>query len=83
LFRIIEHLALALKNRAALKFSTALKYFLLFRIFHQRALALKTDFALNFFKTGGGHPPPTSRLVHLCAKCESQRTEESFFGLKR
>jgi len=44
-FRIFEQLALALKNRVALKFFTVLKYFLSFRIFEQLALALKTVFA--------------------------------------
>jgi len=32
-------------------------YFLSFRIFEQLALALKTEFALKFFKPGGGVPP--------------------------
>jgi len=36
-----EQLALALKNRVALKFFTMLKYILSFRIFEQLALALK------------------------------------------
>jgi len=34
-----------------------LKYFLSFRNFEQLALALKTEFALKFFKLGGGSPP--------------------------
>jgi len=38
---------LALKNRVALKFLTALKYMLSFRIFEQLELALKTKFSLN------------------------------------
>jgi len=56
-FRIIEHLALALKN-SCLEIFHCIEIFLLFRIFHQRALALKTDFALKFFKTGGAAAPP-------------------------
>ena len=46
-------------------------YFLSFRIFEQLALALKTEVALKFFKTGGGRPsplPPTPRLVRLCLR---------------
>ena len=90
-FRIFEQLALALKNRVALKFFTVLKYFIIqdfwaicacpenrafpeftvvniyflsFRIFEQLALALKTELALKFFKTGE-RPlrPPHTRLV--------------------
>jgi len=34
-------------------------YFLSFRIFEELALALKTEFALKFFKRGGRPPPPT------------------------
>ena len=37
-------------------------YFLSFRIFEQLAVALKTEFALKFFKPGGR---PTPRLVRL------------------
>jgi len=48
-FRIFEQLALALKNRVALKFFTVLKYFLSYRNFEQLALVLKTEFALNVF----------------------------------
>jgi len=44
-----EQLALALKNRVALKFFTVLKYFLSFRIFEQLALALKKRVALKIF----------------------------------
>jgi len=42
-----------------------MKYFLLFRTFEQLALALKTEFALIFFKPGGGaaDPPPRTPLV--------------------
>jgi len=38
-----------------------------FRIFEQLALALKTEFALKFFKTGGRTPPhpPIPRFVRL------------------
>jgi len=53
---------LVLKNRVALKFLTVLKYFLSFRNFEQLALALKTEFALKFFKPGGGR---ATRLVRL------------------
>jgi len=35
-------------------------YFLSFRIFEQLALALKTEFALKFFETGGAAAPPDS-----------------------
>ena len=51
-------LALALTNRVAPEFFTEFKYFLSFRIFEQVALALKTEFALKFFKPGGRPPPP-------------------------
>ena len=51
---------LALKNRVALEFFTVLKYILLFRIFEELAVALKTEFALKFFKPGGGGRPPAS-----------------------
>jgi len=45
-----EQLALALKNRVALEFFTALKYVLSFRIFEQLlALALKKRYALKIF----------------------------------
>jgi len=51
-FRIFEQLALALKNRVALKFVTVWNmyfiYFLSFRIFEQLALALKNRVALKF-----------------------------------
>jgi len=57
LFRFFEQLALALKNRLALKILTVLKYFLSFRIFEQLALALETEFALKFFNPGGWPPP--------------------------
>jgi len=49
LLRVFEQLALALKNRVALKFFTEFKYFLSFRIFEQLALALKNRVALKFF----------------------------------
>jgi len=35
-----------------------LKYYLSFRNFEQLSLALKTDFALKFFKTGDRPPLP-------------------------
>jgi len=38
---------------------TVLKYFSSFRIFQQVALALKTLFALKYFKPGGLPPLPT------------------------
>jgi len=62
-FRIFEQLALALKNRVALKIFTVLKCFLSFRNFEQLALALKTEFALKFFKPGAAD----TRLVRLWA----------------
>jgi len=40
-----------------------MKYCLPFRTFEQLALALKTEFALIFFKPGGAAAPPTPRLV--------------------
>jgi len=48
-FRIFEQLALALKNRVALKFLTVLKYYLSFRIFEQLALALKNKVCPGIF----------------------------------
>jgi len=61
LLRIFEQLALALKNRVALKFFTLLNmHFLSLRIFEQLALALKTEFALKIFKPGGAADPPDS-----------------------
>ena len=47
------------ENRVALEFFTVLKYLLSFGIFEQIVLALKTEFALKFFKPGeGGRPAP-------------------------
>jgi len=46
-FRIFEQLALALKNRVALKIFTVLNLRFTFNIFEQLALALKTECALN------------------------------------
>jgi len=37
---------------------TVFKYFLSFRIFEQLVLALKTEFALKFFKPGEAAAPP-------------------------
>jgi len=37
------------KQEFVLKISTALKYFLSFRILEELALALKTEFVMNFF----------------------------------
>jgi len=54
LFRIFEQLALALKNRGALKILTVFQYFLSFRIFWQLALALKTEFALKLCQEARG-----------------------------
>jgi len=65
LFRIFEQLALAPKNRVALKMFTVFKYFLSFRIFEKLVLALKTEFALKFFKPGGATAPFVPRLVRL------------------
>jgi len=50
-FRIIEQLALALKNRVDLEFFTVLILNILFafRIFEQLALGLKNRVALEFF----------------------------------
>jgi len=50
---------MALEHRVCHEFFTAIKYFLSCRTFEQLALALKTEFALIFFKPGeGGRPPP-------------------------
>jgi len=42
-------------------------YFLLFKIFEQLALALKTEFALKIFKAGGAaaspDPPPRTPML--------------------
>ena len=61
--RILNNLRLLWKTEIPLKFFTVLKYFLPFRIFEQLALALKTEFALNIFKTGeaAATPDPPSR----------------------
>jgi len=48
-FRIFEQLALALKNRVALKFLSVSKYYLSFRIFDQLALALKNKVRPGIF----------------------------------
>jgi len=61
-FRIFEQLALALKNRVALKIFTGLKYFLSFRNFEQLALALKTEYVLKPFKPGAAASPCLVRL---------------------
>ena len=55
------------ENRGYPEFTVLNVYFLSFRIFEQLALALKTESALKFFRTGGRPPPPTPRLVRLCA----------------
>ena len=44
-----------------LKYFTVLKCFLLFRNFGQLSLALKTEFALKFFKPGDSSAPPPPR----------------------
>jgi len=57
----------ALKNTGCLEFTLLNIYFLLFRIFEQLVLALKTEFALKFFtvytwnfsNSGRRMPPPT------------------------
>ena len=46
--------------------------FFIIQDFYQLALALKTAFALKFFKPRGGRPP-TPSLVRLCA---SQKREK-------
>jgi len=48
-FSIFEQLALALKNRFALKYLTVLKYFLSFRILNNLRLPLNTKYALENF----------------------------------
>jgi len=53
----LNNLRLSWKTKGALEFFTVLKYFVPFWIFEQLALALKTEFALKFFKPGGGRPP--------------------------
>jgi len=47
-------------------------YFLLFRIFVQLALALKTEFALKFFKIVGvaSPPQPPASYAYACCSCE-------------
>jgi len=47
-----------------------------FRIFEQLALALKTEFALKFFKTGGAAAPPprTPMPTHVQSKPSSDFT---------
>jgi len=50
-----------------LKLFTVLKYILLFRIFEELAVALKTEFALKFFNPGGAAalpaPPPRTPMT--------------------
>jgi len=61
---------LALKIRVALKSFTVLKYFLSFWILEQLSLALKTEFALKFFKPGWGAaalPPPFTAMFGVFA----------------
>ena len=53
------------ENRVALEFFTVLKDILLFRIFEQLAVALKTELPWNFWSPGAVHPRPP-RLVRLC-----------------
>jgi len=48
-FSIFEQLALALKNRFALKYLTVLKYFLSFRILNNLRLPLNTKYARENF----------------------------------
>jgi len=40
----------------------------IFQDFEQIALALKTEFALNFSSRGSGRPSPPSRLVRHCSR---------------
>ena len=55
------------ENRVCTEFTVLNIYFLSFRKFEQLALALKTEFALKFFKPGqAAAPPPHPRLP--CSK---------------
>jgi len=65
-FRRFEKLAQALKNRRCPEFTVLNIHFLLFRIFQQLALALKTEFPLKIFKPGGsGRPPDSPPRTHI------------------
>ena len=61
-FRISNNLR---KTEFALKFFTAWKYFLSFRIFEQLELALKTEFALNFSRRGSASPLSRTPLANM------------------
>ena len=63
-YTALKFFTLPSKTEFSPKIFTVLKYFWSFRIFEQLALALKTEFAVKFFKTGGSADP---RLVRLCA----------------
>jgi len=55
----MSNLLLPWKTELPWNFSLYWNIFLLSRIFEQLALALKTEFALKFFKPGGRPLPPT------------------------
>jgi len=80
-FRIFEQLALALKNRVALKFFTVLKYFLSFSFFEQLALVLKTELALTFFKQGVCPlSPPEPYPYDFRMQLSPQEYHEAYFA---
>jgi len=71
----LSNLRLLWKTELPGNFSLYLNIFLAFRIFEQQALALKTEFALKFFKPVGGADPldtpprtPVSPIHLLCRK---------------
>jgi len=57
-----------------------IEIFLLFRIFGQLALALKTEFALTFFKPGGRPSPPPRTPMLLTAFEHRQKETRSLFA---
>jgi len=75
---------LALKNRVAMEFFTALKYIFLFRMFEQLALTLKTEFALKIFKPVGAPAPPASYAYgyRSMSKLNLPRISHSTFTVK-
>jgi len=64
------------EDRVALEFFTVFNYFLSFKIFEQLALALKTEFALKFFKPGGAaaplDPPPRTPMLTMVFRIVAQ-----------
>ena len=52
------------ENRVALEFFTVLKDILLFRIFEQLAVALKTELPWNFWSPGAVHPRPPASYAY-------------------